>query len=396
MQDLPQLKLQTLDRWRELVQDLQGDIGRLLDTFLESLADNSPYTSGLVTPEDITESGVHSFQLLLAALLSDDEVPDFGVLPTQLGRRRARQGVPAENLVAAVRLDFKIIWASLLRRATTDDMPVLSVHVERVWQVVDEYARQVQHSYLTERAIMAQEERSQQERYVALLFGSQGRLPEQLRQIALSLKVDSFSDFRVCAASGPAATSLRHAAHLAAERGQSCYVHEQGVCTVAFWPVTNRPGGPGRSNQDRFGTLDERIPGLAQVACADIPVVRGLAAVPAAAEQAAELLPLLTPEDRGPRQLRSLWQRVAKRRLDDVGNLSSLILGGLDTCTGDERERLIETVRAYLRFGNIAETAQASYCHRNTVLNRLRRFEDLTDINVTVPNEAALAVVLLS
>ena len=55
-----------------------------------------------------------------------------------------------------------------------------------------------------------------------------------------------------------------------------------------------------------------------------------------------------------------------------------------------------EAVRSYLRTGNIAETARELFCHRNTVTNRLRRFHELTGIDLTVPEQAARAVVAFS
>lgn len=60
---------------------------------------------------------------------------------------------------------------------------------------------------------------------------------------------------------------------------------------------------------------------------------------------------------------------------------------------GGERERLEETVRHFLSTGNITTTAQVLFCHRNTILNRLHRFQDLTGIDLAVPAQVARLVV---
>lgn len=51
---------------------------------------------------------------------------------------------------------------------------------------------------------------------------------------------------------------------------------------------------------------------------------------------------------------------------------------------------------AYLHTGSLLGTAATIYCHRNTVLNRLHRIEELTGLDITKPADAALAMVALA
>jgi DNA-binding PucR family transcriptional regulator len=54
-------------------------------------------------------------------------------------------------------------------------------------------------------------------------------------------------------------------------------------------------------------------------------------------------------------------------------------LGGLLDLTGGERRTLLETLEATLAAdGSPSRAAQRLYCHRNTVMYRLRRIETLT------------------
>jgi sugar diacid utilization regulator len=103
---------------------------------------------------------------------------------------------------------------------------------------------------------------------------------------------------------------------------------------------------------------------------------------------------LLHPSDRGPLTAAAAWARLAKQQLQDAGlDLWSDLDVALSPCRGGERERLEETVRHFLSTGNITTTAQALFCHRNTILNRLNRFQDLTGIDLTVPAQVARLVV---
>ncbi|MPZ29194.1 MAG: hypothetical protein GEV12_23075 [Micromonosporaceae bacterium] len=50
----------------------------------------------------------------------------------------------------------------------------------------------------------------------------------------------------------------------------------------------------------------------------------------------------------------------------------------------------------YAACGSVQQVATRLYCHRNTVVNRLRRFAELTGCDVTVPDQAVLAQAVLS
>lgn len=57
---------------------------------------------------------------------------------------------------------------------------------------------------------------------------------------------------------------------------------------------------------------------------------------------------------------------------------------------------ILATVDAYLKTGSIKQTAQLSFCHRNTVINRIKQFTTQSGLDITVPKHAALAIVALS
>lgn len=168
---------------------------------------------------------------------------------------------------------------------------------------------------------------------------------------------------------------------------QKLFLHESGGNTYAFWAL---PATRTRSADSE----DQLPPPLADLPCGYVPEVLGLRALPAAARTAESLAALLRPRDTRPLSADSAWPRLARQALQDSGmDLAAEIEEALAECRGGERERLLETVRHYLSTGNITVTSEQLFCHRNTILNRLNRFEELTGIDLAVPAKSARLIV---
>jgi len=111
------------------------------------------------------------------------------------------------------------------------------------------------------------------------------------------------------------------------------------------------------------------------------PAVDGLAEIDVAHRLAETALRALPP---GATAVAELDARLPGALLvtapDLAGRLVQRALGGVLALERDERKLLLETLRTWLDTGGSAgQTAARLYCHRNTVLNRLRRLEGLTD-----------------
>ncbi|MYS64099.1 PucR family transcriptional regulator, partial [Streptomyces sp. SID5473] len=64
------------------------------------------------------------------------------------------------------------------------------------------------------------------------------------------------------------------------------------------------------------------------------------------------------------------------------------VLGPLRTLDPAERAELLTTLAAWLdRGGSTRRAGELLYCHRNTVLNRLRRLERLTGRTLSNPRD---------
>ena len=91
-------------------------------------------------------------------------------LPDALGRRRARQGLRVDHFTEAVRINFRVLWRALHRAAQPDLTSVLMDNGERVLDVVERYATEVQRSFLNETEEMARSRRTARERALTKLF----------------------------------------------------------------------------------------------------------------------------------------------------------------------------------------------------------------------------------
>jgi len=380
-------------RWSELVDQLEGRLDILAQTFTARVRQIPEYGESQVTVPEIRDTARETFRRLIHGLRSGPEetAPD-GLLAfaSDLGSKRARAGIPPESLTSAVRLDFSILWADLLEIAAPEDAGLLASRVDLVWRVVDEFATRTHMSYLTERVRMAQEESSIQREFIARLFNQSTPSAETSAQVGSALGIGPDARCGLAAASGNAGARLRAAATQfgSAQRRHKIFLHESGGNAYLFWPL---PPPAARATRS---TAPQLPPVLVDIPCGYVPEVYGLRGLPAAARTAESLAALLRPADSGPLSADAAWTRLAQQNLQDAGlDLAAQLDEALEECRGGERERLMETVRHYLSTGNITATAEQLFCHRNTILNRINRFEELTGIDLTVPAQAARLVV---
>ena len=375
-------------RWFELLDQLEDRVESLTEKFIARLWQMEEYRESAVGTSEIADTARATFHRLVYALKNrPGTLLDYDKgLSAQLGAKRARAGIPAEALISAVRLDFTLLWAELLDIAAPADAPMLTSKVEQVWRIVDEFATRTHTSYLNERVRMAQEESSLQHEFIARLFSVVTPSAETADQVAEALGISASSKFGLAAATGNAASRLRSIHSTTSARlGRQLFLRESGDVVFVFWPAPDRPetGAP----------LPILPPELTTVPCG-VATSNGLRALPAAARTASSLAALLRPTDTGPLTAELAWPRFAKRQLQEAGlDLADEINGALQHCRSAERDRLVEAVRHFLRSGNISITAEELFCHRNTVLNRLSRFRELTGIDPSVPDQAARLVV---
>lgn len=227
---------------------------------------------------------------------------------TQLGRRRARQGVSFEQFTEAVRINFRLFWRALHRVAQPDLVEALTAHE---------------------------------------LF---------------------------------ATTAGDHPGLLEAHYGQRPYfTYDDGEYHLLF-----------RHRQETG-----EMPTALEQTVAHIRHVPGLGALAAAAGLARKLL--AQHVDAGVVTPRTGFSRLVAEGLgDQLFGFEHEVIGRYHQLPEEERQRYAETLEVFLRSGSIRQAAEELYLHRNTVFKRLRSFEEITGLDVSIPQDAVIAMVMLA
>ncbi|MEW2481817.1 helix-turn-helix domain-containing protein [Mycobacterium sp. NPDC049093] len=110
--------------------------------------------------------------------------------------------------------------------------------------------------------------------------------------------------------------------------------------------------------------------------------------------RAAAIVRMLVDLDRTATTLRGSWAQLSITQLSQViEDLRGYVLGPLDEV--HDCELIVETIQVFAGSGSVSDTASALYCHRNTVMNRIRRFEEATGISLRSPRSLAMVQLCL-
>lgn len=346
----------------------------LTDDLVEAILDEDPSYSGpgRTSREDLHLSCHDNLQRILQALTGDiDPAVDPFDAPRATGHRRAEQGMPLESVLHAYRVGFRIIWEALLAEARAGGEGVVEGLVDaatEVWELVDVFSSSVADSYRETEADFARRDGRRRDALVDALLEGRGAERAVAADAAATLDLPEHGRFVVVALAGEdvhrrvgdglRARGMRSAWRTRTDR-EIGLVSLGGCETADVVSVLEQVGGL------RVG-VSPVVEGLAEVAVAHRLGETALRALPPDAPAVAELdtrlagALLVTAPD--------LAARLVQRALGAVLDLER-----------DERRVLLDTLRAWLDTGGSAgQTATRLYCHRNTVLNRLRRLEALT------------------
>lgn len=356
-----------------LVRTLLLDLDALTDRLVAAILEEDPTYGGSARtpPEDLRRSCHANLERLLQALTGDLE-PGTDPLepPRATGVRRAQQGMPLESVLHAYRLGHRTIWEGLVAQARTegDSVDPLVDAATVVWDIVDWYSSAVADSYRRTEAELARRDARRREALLDALLEGRGAERSVAADAAAALDLPEHSPYVVLVLHG--SRTCRPVADALAVRGYRTGWRERAdraVCLVSLG------GGSPRDVVEALSVVPHARAGLS-------PVVDGLAEVDvgqALAQTALRALPA------GTDAVVELDARLPGALLvtapDLAGRLLRRALGGLLELDAAERDLLLGTLATWLDTGGSAgQTASRLYCHRNTVLNRLRRVEALT------------------
>lgn len=362
---------------RPVLLPLLEDPGVLVEEFLTEFRELQGYESSIVGDVDLRESNHRAVEYLIRTLLHIPLPTDLRDFPTQLGRRRARQGLPFSSLSRAVRLNFSVLWRYIMTRASPADELFLSYSAE-FWRTLDLYAEEVQLAYLDEANTRTRDRANHRAELFALLMASGGADPDAARRLAATLQVEPGQAFRVILPRPGRDGELLRLGQTLQREGVRVIAQPLESTTVLLLPVDDEgrelPGGTE----------------IAAVDCVVSPVARGIAQLPSAVEVGLALVDARPAAAAGAYALRDGWPRVMVSGMGRVGELfADEVLSPLLAIAEPDRTACIDTALHYLASGSVVESAKALFCHRNTVVNRLARIRELTGFDLTVPRDAA-------
>ncbi|MFD5139776.1 PucR family transcriptional regulator [Streptomyces sp. NPDC058378] len=383
----------------------------LTDRLVEALREQVPaYRAAMETePAEIWQEVHHSLRHNVASLIQPREYREAAHRTSRwIGETRAEQGVPLDAVMHAFRMGGAMVWQDLVddtARRHPEDTRLL-VHVAAdVWNFVDEHCAVVAEAYRQAERRLSWRRENQQRLMTAALLDGTARIAD-LPDAAAMLDLPVQGRYAVLAVAG-----ARRAPHgtgrppLTLPEGTPALWHQAGEVELAILPLGAAPqaveaepsrDGDGDSPAAPAPAADGELAPLADgltvppgTRVGISSVVDGLACL-GDARRLAETALRACPASGGTVLLDEHLPAALVVSSPGLGTaLADRVLGPLGRLDPADRDVLIETLTAWLDSDGSAQRAGTKlYCHRNTVLNRLRRFEQLTGRCLTRPSDA--------
>ena len=371
----------------EAARTLLGMVDGLADRARAETESSEAAYREIVEPGDLRTASQETIILLLNLLAGVDD-PGLAHTLEDIGRRRARQGVGMDAMLRSFRIDFRIVGESLfawLNARPTAVMQQWTDFVLPLWQAIDKISVEVSQAYRDAEAEMAGErEKELRGLFDELLHGT-GPMSAVVRRAASRFGLAEHGRYVVVRADAPG-------------HGQS---PERALRQIGLHSVWLQDAGLltgivvlGRTTHPRLGEcLEEALPVRVGIsppyqALADTRHQIWLADAARDASPPGHRRVIAAAED-----IPSVFIGGAP---EITRHLADVLSAALAPAREPERTRLLETLRVHLDGdGSPTGTARALYRHRNTVLNHLRRFQELTGLDLSRPRDLATAVLAL-
>ncbi len=369
---------------------LVASLPALTDRLVEALHAQEPGYRAAIDSDraEVWQEVHHSLRHNVGSLIQPREFRESAHRTSRwIGEIRAEQGVPLDAVLHAFRMGGAMVWQDLVdetARRDPDDVRLL-VHVAAdVWNFVDEHCGVVAEAYRQAERRLSWRRENRQRLMVAALLDGTARIAD-LAEAAAMLGLPEQGRYAVLAVAaaprGPGAAARPRLTLPAAHPGAAVLWHPGPEAEFAILPLAGPPG----ELSELAAALDVPAGTRAGIGSA----VEGLAAL-GDARRLAETALRACPASGGTVLLdEHLPDALVASSPALAGALADRVLGPLDRLDPADREVIVETLTAWLDTDGSAQRAGAKlYCHRNTVLNRLRRFEQLTGRCLTRPRDA--------
>jgi hypothetical protein len=350
------------------------------DTVLATIRAEVPYYADpVLAPPDVRQNVATGVRHALETGVDPSRIVDVERFTRELGARRAEQGRPLDEVLHAFRVAGSEVWSgmiSVVERDGLGDMRRL-VHVaELVWKSNDRDAVLVADAY---RQVIdgAPGRHAERVRLILAALLEKRPEPEFTRSAAdiLDLPLGGRYAVAVAEATPPYGRLPPTAPEL---KGIRVLRHGRGQRAVLVAHLGDRPleefasglvGGPGL----RIG-ISLVVPGLESLA------------------RARDMAGLALRTCRGDGEIARLDYRLPDGLLVSRPDLSNelvrQVLLPLYDLEPADRDLLFDSIGVWIECGgSTVQAARRMFCHRNTVLNRLRRVEQITGLALSRPRD---------
>lgn len=309
----------------------------------------------------------------------------------RLGRRRAEQGLPLDQLLRSYRLAGRVFWEGLVEVVSQEDpahVPLLVTNATRTWHTIDQQSTAAAEAYhRTEYELLRRGEERVHAVVDALLEG-RGAEHALLPTVTRLLGLPAQGRYAVVILSQGDALERRDFSRPPDGGGMRFIWRMRADAQIGLVSL-------GTAGLDELvEVLRPRVQSHVGISA----VVGALADLGKARWQAElALRTCRAPDAEIARLDRRLPEAMVISQPELAGHLGQEVLGALSTVEPAYRTILLSTLTTWLSCGGSARAAAARlYCHQNTVLNRLRRIEQLTGRSLNTPRELVELVLALS
>ncbi|MDG9703356.1 CdaR family transcriptional regulator [Streptomyces sp. DH37] len=378
---------------------LMDELPQLTDRVVELLRKEEPaYRAASVDQDELWHEVYRSLRHNVGSLLRPKELRDAARhCSWRIGADRAEQGLPLDALMRAFRLGGAVVWQSLVDRVTRydPDGARLLVHVAaEVWDFVDEHCAVVAEAYRqAERRLTWRRDNRQRLMADALLEGTM-RVAD-LPETSEALDLPERGRYAVVVVAGPGREAHRALLRSRVPAAVRILWHPRPDADLGIALLGDGPGPHGGAGgpAGADGLLEElaaALPALPGLRTGVSFAVDGLAQVGDARRLAETALRSAEPGGEPVLLHEHLPAALLVSSPGLAAALAERVLGPVLRLESADRDLLLDTLTVWLECDGSARRAGSRlFCHRNTVLNRLRRFEQLTGRSLGRPHEVA-------
>ena len=341
---------------------------------------NSYYGNPLLAPIDLRESVHTSLECFVGGTIEPDRMSDSGEYAWHVGAKRAEEGVPLQALLHGYRVGGTEIWdtlVALVMQDCPDQGHLMAFAANDVWGRADRDTALAIEAYRRAAGRLPEGDGRKQLPLLKVLLRG---YTEEVRVSALAVTLGLPLHGRYAVALLRGSSVERSAEEPVREVRDGMELHwcpqEDGLAVVA------------RLGERSVEDLASVIPTGPGMRGGISTVVSGLMELGRARELAELALRSCATDGELAQLVNRLPGAFILARPDLAQDFACQVLGPVLETDPVERDHLLATLAAWMDCqGSTEEAGKRLYCHRNTVLNRLRRLERLTGRLLSRPRD---------